>query len=239
VWSLNLMTDQTAPVTPFEREECGECGQTESEGHALSCPSRSPAPETPRTNCFNCGTPYGGVHPSHKRLVRDGVIEPCIEREAAGSTDALRMDDDHEPHPCCRHPRCCPHALAASDAGPRPTDAQMQEIVDAAFPIYIRARFSEALHRILGAASNAGPATRSYIGRVRDTEERLISESLRTDAGPAGIDVDRLAEFFHDEYWAEANEPHWPREQADATDCEVCWSSAAKLHARLSHESDR
>jgi hypothetical protein len=47
------------------------------------------APVTPRTNCFNCGTPYGGVHPSHKRLVRDGVIEPCIEREA-GSTDALR-----------------------------------------------------------------------------------------------------------------------------------------------------
>jgi hypothetical protein len=55
----------------------------------------------------------------------------------------------------------------------------------------------------------------------------------------AGIDVERLGEFFHEEYWAEANEPHWPREQADATDCEVCWSSAAKLHARLSRESDR
>jgi hypothetical protein len=60
-----------------------------------------------------------------------------------------------------------------------------------------------------------------------------------SDAGPVGIDVERLAEFFHEEYWAEANEPHWPREQADATDCEVCWSSAAKLHARLSRESDR
>jgi DNA-directed RNA polymerase subunit N (RpoN/RPB10) len=47
------------------------------------------APVMPRTECFNCGTPYGGVHPSHKRLVRDGVIEPCIEREAAG-TEALR-----------------------------------------------------------------------------------------------------------------------------------------------------
>jgi hypothetical protein len=44
------------------------------------------------------------------------IEEGPAEREA-GSTDALRMDDDHEPHPCCRHPRCCPHALAASDAG--------------------------------------------------------------------------------------------------------------------------
>jgi hypothetical protein len=49
------------------------------------------------------------------------LAEWGIEREA-GSTDALRVDDDHEPHPCCRHPRCCPHALAASDAGPTGID---------------------------------------------------------------------------------------------------------------------
>jgi hypothetical protein len=49
------------------------------------------------------------------------------------------------------------------------------------------------------AASDAGTATRSYIGRVRDTEERLIAESLRTDAGPAGIDVERLAEALHEQ----------------------------------------
>jgi hypothetical protein len=72
-----------------------------------------------------------------------------------------------------------------------------------------------------------------------DEREAGSTDALLYDAGPAGIDVERLAEFFHEEYWAEANEPHWPREQADATDCEVCWSSAAKLHARLSHESDR
>jgi hypothetical protein len=69
--------------------------------------------------------------------------------------------------------------------------------------------------------------------------EKARAALAASDAGPAGIDVERLAEFFHEEYWAEANEPHWPREQADATDCEVCWSSAAKLYARLSRESDR
>jgi hypothetical protein len=116
----------------------------------------------------------------------------AIEREA-GSTDALRADDDHEPHPCCRHPRCCPHALAASDAG---------------------------------------PATRSYIGRVRDTEERLIAESLRTDAGPAGIDVERLAEALR--IVERTTNEGWPNlhEQTFA-------QLIAAEYDRLSRESDR
>jgi hypothetical protein len=157
------------------------------------------APVTPRTNCFNCGTPYGGVHPSHKRLVRDGVIEPCIEREA-GSTDALRMDDDHEPHPCCRHPRCCPHALAASDAG---------------------------------------TATRSYIGRVRDTEERLIAESLRTDAGPAGIDVERLADFIRDKIESEPYQGLHPELASMGLAIAIRDEFLATPNARLSREFDR
>jgi hypothetical protein len=103
------------------------------------------APETPRTEAGRALLEREAYNSRSFAIVRPEDIL-AIEREA-GSTDALRMDDDHEPHPCCRHPRCCPHALAASDAG---------------------------------------TATRSYIGRVRDTEERLIAESLRTDAGPAG-----------------------------------------------------
>jgi hypothetical protein len=126
----------------------------------------------------------------------------AIEREA-GSTDALRMDDDHEPHPCCRHPRCCPHALAASDAG---------------------------------------PATRSYIGRVRDTEERLIAESLRTDAGPAGIDVERLEHALNDMTEGDSPDLWWDVDMG-------VWYATPRIHdlaekiaaeyTRLSRESDR
>jgi hypothetical protein len=48
----------------------------------------------PRTaadmRCFNCATPYGGVHPAHARLVADGVVAPCEAEAAAPDSEALR-----------------------------------------------------------------------------------------------------------------------------------------------------
>jgi hypothetical protein len=189
------MTDPTAPVTP--RTEAGR-----------------PCPHGFTSDCENCWFLRTHEHRFDLFAPDDAVChaDECtvtrgraIEREA-GSTDALRMDDDHEPHPCCRHPRCCPHALAASDAG---------------------------------------PATRSYIGRVRDTEERLIAESLRTDAGPAGIDVERLARalaLVHvtDHPIHEAVE-HWESYRTDATELIAAYGAVGDLpeYARLSRESDR
>jgi hypothetical protein len=164
------------------------------------------APVTPRTEAGRdwLRWKYGG-RTTGRDYDEDLTRILAIEREA-GSTDALRMDDDHEPHPCCRHPRCCPHALAASDAG---------------------------------------PATRSYIGRVRDTEERLIAESLRTDAGPAGIDVERLARalaLVHvtDHPIHEAVE-HWESYRTDATELIAAYGAVGDLpeYDRLSRESDR
>jgi hypothetical protein len=152
------------------------------------------SPETPRTKAGRLLLD----------AMRDGKDErdarwfiPRIEREAV-STDALRMDDDHEPHPCCRHPRCCPHALAASDAG---------------------------------------TATRSYIGRVRDTEERLIAESLRTDAGPAGIDVERLARAFDAHPGPARASDNIAHDRGHHGD--ECWQQIAAEYDRLSRESDR
>jgi hypothetical protein len=46
--------------------------------------------------------------------------------------------------------------------------------------------------------------------------------------------IDVLAAFFHEEYWSETGDTHLPREQAESTDCEICWHSAAKLHGLLS-----
>jgi hypothetical protein len=156
------------------------------------------APETPRTEAGRALLEREAYNSRSFAIVRPEDIL-AIEREA-GSTDALRMDDDHEPHPCCRHPRCCPHALAASDAG---------------------------------------TATRSYIGRVRDTEERLIAESLRTDAGPAGIDVERLADFIRDKIESEPYQGLHPELASMGLAIAIRDEFLATPNARLSREFDR
>jgi hypothetical protein len=94
----------------------------------------------------------------------------AIEREA-GSTDALRMDDDHEPHPCCRHPRCCPHALAASDAGRSVHDLPGHKAHEC---------------RICGNWTDAGPADgcECHGGTQVASCDHCVT---LYDAGPAGI----------------------------------------------------
>jgi hypothetical protein len=210
------------------------------------------APVTPRTEAGRrlLGVAYlAGDAASEGVNLNDAIL--AIEREAA-STDALRAALKHILYRARSHKEIidtASAALAASDAGPAgSTDAlrvaletikgELRHYDLSNDPGYIRvptervrAVFVAAL-----AASDAGPSVHDLPGH-KAHECRICGNW--TDAGPAGIDVERLAEFFHEEYWAEANEPHWPREQADATDCEVCWSSAAKLHARLSRESDR
>jgi hypothetical protein len=87
------------------------------------------------------------------------------------------------------------------------------------------------------ADSDAGPATRSYIGRVRDTEERLIAESLRTDAGPTGIDVERLARAFDAHPGPARASDNIAHDRGHHGD--ECWQQIAAEYARLSRESDR
>jgi hypothetical protein len=141
------------------------------------------APVTPRTKRHNTHTPCCSIPSEHVwadpiRCLRDMETWPCAtmieegpaEREA-GSTDALRMDDDHEPHPCCRHPRCCPHALAASDAGRSVHDLPGHKAHEC---------------RICGNWTDAGPADgcECHGGTQVASCDHCVT---LYDAGPAGI----------------------------------------------------
>ncbi len=55
----------------------------------------------------------------------------------------------------------------------------------------------------------------------------------------APLDVERLSDFFHEEYWLDS--PHRDRGAAEGSDCEVCWRSADRLItllARLTTEGE-
>ena len=61
-------------------------------------------------------------------------------------------------------------------------------------------------------------------------------------AGKAGrstpaeaLDVERLSDFFHEEYWLDS--PHRDRGAAEGSDCEVCWRSADRLITLLARLS--
>jgi hypothetical protein len=192
------MTDQTAPVTPRTKPHpCVDCANDPTGrgicAEHLELAERSTAarpmsaPETPRTEegrAFLATVERAVLDPAIAKMlggggkpalvalvspdaIRDAIL--AIEREA-GSTDALRMDDDHEPHPCCRHPRCCPHALAASDAGPKYGGliAVAETAQREGYPIHVATRTTCQQHIVagdhmrqnfaFGQASDAGPA---------------------------------------------------------------------------------
>jgi hypothetical protein len=210
-----------------------------------------PAPETPRTEAAQAEHRWEAWARRIAPLVHDGLIDtPQARRVIDKALYLARLLDEH-----------LPVEREAGSTGP--AESMPVTLVGMALhAIKQRDRLhetpcrceadasdlrqwheSEALpddrHSIMGRASDAGPATRSYIGRVRDTEERLIAESLRTDAGPAGIDVERLARAM-DSY-----DP--PPMFKDGMKIRSAWSRAnssdapliAAEYNRLSRESDR
>jgi hypothetical protein len=211
-----------------------------------------PAPETPRTEAAQAEHRWEAWARRIAPLVHDGLIDtPQARRVIDKALYLARLLDEH-----------LPVEREAGSTGP--AESMPVTLVGMALhAIKQRDRLhetpcrceadasdlrqwheSEALpddrHSIMGRASDAGPATRSYIGRVRDTEERLIAESLRTDAGPAGIDVERLARAM-DSY-----DP--PPMFKDGMKIRSAWSRANSSDAplivreaerRLSRESDR
>ncbi len=67
----------------------------------------------------------------------------------------------------------------------------------------------------------------------REDITRLVELAEARSTAP--LDVERLSDFFHEEYWLDS--PHRDRGAAEGSDCEVCWRSVDRLITLLARLS--